>query len=320
MKTESRIGCPKAQLKVSNWSCYNKALVSRGSITIWFPDDYVSSWYYGGPTTRGAQFVYSDTAIEVALIVRQVFKLGLRQTEGFLGSLLGLLGTGLKCPSYSRICRRQANLNPLLKALPRSGKMDLVLDSTGLKVYGEGEWKVRKHGASKRRTWRKLHVGVDPATTEVHAVTLTENGVHDSDQVEPLLQQLQAGIVVESACGDGAYDKHKAWHAVEKRGIHPKIPPQHNAVPSRQARSGKEPTARDKAIIGCREMGRAEWKRSVGYHQRSKVETLMYRYKQTFGDKLKARKTANQNTEVRIACQILNRMVAIGMPVSTKVS
>lgn len=318
MKTESRVECPKARHKVRNWSQYNKALCSRGSITFWIPDDCDTFWYHGGPPKRGGQFVYSDAAIEVTLIVRQVFKLALRQTEGFVDSILSLLGTGLKCPDYSRICRRQAALKPVLASIPKSGKIDLVLDSTGLKVYGEGEWKVRKHGASKRRTWRKLHVAVDPTTTEVHAVTLTDNGVHDCEQVEPLLEQVE--VEVENVAGDGAYDKHKALQALEKRGIHPRIPPQHNAVLSKRARSGKEPTTRDKAIIGCREMGRKEWKVSVGYHQRSKVETFMYRYKQTFGDKLKARKIENQTTEVAIACKALNRMAAIGMPNSVKIS
>lgn len=317
MKTESRMECPKARCKVSNWPGYNKALTSRGSLTFWIPSDCDSFWFHQAPARRGGQWVYSDAAIEVALTVRQVFRLALRQTQGFVDSVLGLLGTGLRCPDYTSICRRQAALKPSL-SLPKSGKIDLVLDSTGLKVYGEGEWKVRKHGASKRRTWRKLHVAVDPTTTEVHAVTLTENGVHDCEEAEPLLAQV--GAEVGSLIGDGAYDKRKAYLALEKRGILPKIPPQHNALLSRQARRGGEPKPRDMAITCCAQMGRAEWKKSVGYHQRSKVETLMYRFKQTFGDRLKARKIANQATEVKIACKVLNKMITLGMPVSTKLT
>jgi Transposase DDE domain len=318
MKTESRMECQKAHYKVRNWPEYNKSLTSRGSITFWIPGDCDSFWYHDGPPKRGAQWVYSDAAVETALIVKKVFNLALRQTQGFLDSVLGLLGTGLKSPDYSVICRRQAALKSVLEKFPNGGKIDLVFDSTGLKVYGEGEWKVRKHGASKRRTWRKLHVAVDPTTTEVHAVTLTENGVHDCEEVEPLLAQVTAEV--GNALGDGAYDKHKAYRALEKRGIRPKIPPQHNALLSKQAKRGGEPKPRDMAIQGCAEMGRKEWKQSVGYHQRSKVETFMYRYKKTFGDQLKARKIANQATEVRIACKALNKMAAAGMPISTKVS
>lgn len=318
MKTESRMECPKAHYKVRNWSEYNKSLASRGRITFWLPDDCDSFWCHDGPAKRGGQWAYSDGAIEAVLIVRKVFNLAFRQTEGFVDSILGLLGTGLKCPDYSLICRRQAALKPALDKIPKGGKIDLVFDSTGLKVYGEGEWKVRKHGPSKRRTWRKLHVAVDPTTTEVHAVTLTDNGVHDCEEVEPLLEQVTAEV--ENALGDGAYDKQKAYRALEKRTIQPKIPPQHNALLSKQAKRGGEPKPRDLAIMGCAEMGRKEWKNRVGYHQRSKVETFMYRYKQTFGDKLKARKITNQATEVRIACKALNKMAAAGMPISIKVS
>jgi hypothetical protein len=318
MKTESRTECPKTRYKVKNWRQYNKSLVSRGSITIWIPDDCDSFWYHKGPRKRGAQWLYSDAAIEVALIVRMVFKLPFRQTEGFLGSLLQLLHPGLKCPNYTLICRRQAALKSMLASLPKEDKLHIVFDSTGLKVYGEGEWKTRKHGASKRRTWRKLHVAVDPTTTEVYAVTLTENGVHDSREVETLLQQIQAEV--EIAIADGAYDKQRVYRALETRGILPKIPPQHNALLSKLAKLGKGWKPRDIAIKGCKEMGRKGWKESVGYHQRSKVETFMYRYKQIIGDKLKSRKIENQTTEVKIACKVLNKMAALGMPVSVKIA
>jgi IS5 family transposase len=318
MKTKSRIECPKAPYKVKNWSQYNKSLTSRGSITIWIPSDCASFWFHEGPAQRGAQRVYSDAAIEVALIVRTVYKLAFRQTEGFVDSLLNLLQPGLKCPHYSVICRRQAVLKPVLDKMPKAGKINLVLDSTGLKVYGDGEWKVRKHGASKRRTWRKLHVAIDPTTTEVHAVTLTDNGVHDCQEIEPLLEQVEPEV--EHVIADGAYDKQKVFQALEKRGILPKIPPQHNALLSKPARLGKGHKPRDLAIEGCKQMGRKEWKESVGYHQRSKVETFMYRYKQIIGDKLRARKTTNQITEVTIACTVLNKMVAFGMPISVKIT
>lgn len=317
MKTESRMECPKARYKVRNWSQYNKGLVSRGSITLWIPEDCDLFWFHQGPARRGAQWVYSDAAIEVALVLRKVFRLPFRQAAGFLASLLALLGTNLPCPDYTLICRRQGMLKAVLGKVAAGGNVDLVLDSTGLKVYGEGEWKVKKHGAGKHRTWRKLHVAVDPATTEVHAVVLTGNNVHDCDAVGELLGQVGDGV--KDVLGDGAYDVHKVYKALKERNIRPVIPPKSNARVSKAAASGGPPSERDLAVMGCAEQGRKEWKEGVGYHRRSKVETFMFRYKQAFGDRLQARKMANQAVEVAIACKILNKMIAVASPVSERI-
>jgi hypothetical protein len=159
--------------RVRNGAAYGQALKQRGNVTLWFSTDAVQAWGYQGPAQRGVQFVYSDVAIETALTLRLVYHLALRQTEGFVESVLALMG---------------------------------------LKVYGEGEWKVRQHGWSVRRTWRKLHLGVNEATGEVVAETLTENSGDDASQVEPLLEQIEDGI--ETLGGDGGYDKHKVFEAL----------------------------------------------------------------------------------------------------------
>ena len=173
----------KAVYRVKNWSSYNRALVARGSLTVWLDDSLWRQWYDQRPCQRGAQFVYSDSTIEWILTMRVLLRLPLRQTQGFIQSLLDLTGLALVVPDYSTLSRRQGNLAVGLPSKCLDQPMHLVVDSTGLKVYGEGEWKVRQHGWTKRRTWRKLHVGVNEATGEVVAQTLTSHRIDDASQL-----------------------------------------------------------------------------------------------------------------------------------------
>ena len=194
----------KAVYRVKNWSSYNRALVARGSLTVWLDDSFWRSWYDHRPSQRGAQFVYSDPTIEWMLTVRVLFGLPLRQTQGFIQSLLDLMGLALAVPDYSTLSRRQGQLAVVLPKKQTdspASPMHLVVDSTGLKVYGEGEWNVRQHGWSKRRTWRKLHVGVNEATGEVVAQTLTSHRIDDASQVVDLLSQVEAAVEAVGAMG-----------------------------------------------------------------------------------------------------------------------
>ena len=193
--------------RVHNWSAYDRALKQRGSVTLWFAPEAVAAWNYQGPPQRGAQFVYSDVAIETALTLRLIYHLPLRQTEGFVESLLGLMGWALSVPDHSTLSRRQRDLSVQLPNRPTNEPIHVVVDSSGLKVYGEGEWKVRQHGGSIRRTGRKLHLGLNEARGEVVAQTLTENSVDDAAQVEP---------DVETLSGDGGYDKHKVFESLAR--------------------------------------------------------------------------------------------------------
>ena len=195
----------KVVYRVKNWSAYDQALVQRGSLTVWLSEEALDSWGYGGPTQRGAQFVYADLAIETALTFRKLFRLPLRQTEGFVQSLLGLMGLPLSAPDHTTLSRRQKGLTVDLPVRPCDQPRHLVVDSTGLKLYGEGEWKTRQHGWTKRRTWRKLHLGIDADTGEVVAETLTEAGTDDASQVKPMLAQTPGEVARLS--GDGAYDR-----------------------------------------------------------------------------------------------------------------
>ena len=313
----------KSQLvyRVKNWSSYNRALVARGSLTVWLDDSLWWQWYDQRPCQRGAQFVYSDPTIEWILTVRVLLGLPLRQTQGFIQSLLDLMQLALAAPDYSTLSRRQGNLAVMLPTQRTHKSMHLVVDSTGLKVYGEGEWKVRQHGWTKRRTWRKLHVGVNEATGEVVAQTLTSHRIDDASQVAPLLTQVDDGV--GAIGGDGAYDKQKGFDALATPTSGPSIQPiialRKDAIIQQHGNCKATPLARDEILRAIRQKGRKGWKQASGYHRRSLAETLIYRYKHLIGDKLKARTEANQQVESRLGCAILNRMIHLGKPESYRI-
>lgn len=305
--------------KVINWSEYNRSLKNRGSLTLWLSDEAIDSWYYQGKKQKGAQFIYSEMCIETCCILRKVYHLPYRQTEGFMKSIIGLMKTEIKVPDYSNICRRNKSLqikDDIIKSTKEN--IHIVVDSTGLKVYGEGEWKVRQHGYGKHRTWRKLHIAVDPDDGMIHASELTTNSVDDASMVEPLLNDIQATI--KKFGGDGAYDKTKVYDVLEKEKIKPIIPPQKNARIKKHGNSKGRENPRDKTIRYIRKNGRKKWKKKSHYHKRSIAETTMYRFKTIFGDRLQTRTIERQIIECKLSCKILNRMTLCGMPVSVKVA
>jgi len=303
---------PKAKYRIRNWASYNENLKKRGSITLWIDEDVLRAWKAEPEAVRprGGQKLYSDGVIECLLMVKSVYRLAYRQTEGFAGSLSKLLGVELPIPDYSTLNRRAKTLKVKLET-SKKGPMHIVLDSTGLKVYGEGEWKVRQHGYSKRRTWRKLHLGVDEATGEIETELLTGAGVDDAEVTASLLKQTQAEI--KQLSGDGAYDKEKVYKAAAAKGVGKiTIPPRRDAVLWEE--NGPEPHPRNENLRRIWEDGRKEWKKESGYHRRSLAETAMFRFKTIFGDHLDARETQRQKTEARIKCAALNRMTRLGMP------
>ena len=307
--------------RVKNWSSYNRALVARGSLTVWLDDSFWPQWYDQRPSQRGAQFVYSDPTIEWILTVRVLLGLPLRQTQGFIQSLLDLMGLALAAPDYSTLSRRQGNLAVALPTQRTHKAMHLVVDSTGLKVYGEGEWNVRQHGWTKRRTWRKLHMGVNEATGEVVAQTLTSHRIDDASQVVPLLDQVDEAV--GAVGGDGAYDKQKVFDALATPPSGPAIRPiialRKDAKIQQHGNCKTTPLARDEILRAIRQKGRKGWKQASGYHRRSLAETLIYRYKHLIGDQLKARSEANQQVESRLGCALLNRMIHLGKPESYRI-
>jgi IS5 family transposase len=256
--------------------------------------------------------------MECLLMVKGVYHLPLRATEGFAQSLCALLKVEVPIPDYTTLCRRAKTLTVALPTTA-TGPIHAVLDSSGLKVFGEGEWKVRKHGYSKRRTWRKLHLNVDEATGEIQAEELTEASVDDAAMVEPLLEQTEAAV--EQLSADGAYDKEKVYTTAQTQGVATvTIPPRRDARMWQHGKCAAPPHPRDVNLRRIRDVGREQWKEASGYHRRSLAETTMFRSKTIFGDHLDAREVARQKTEARIKCAALNRMTRLRMPDSYRVA
>ncbi len=302
----------KARYKITNWRTYNESLMRRGDITFWFDEDVIAAWEHDNDEPKvGRSFTYSDLAVECLLALRELFRLPYRQTEGLGRSLVKLMQAEVAIPDYSSLAERAAKLSISLSVTARKGPIDVLVDSTGLKVFGEGEWKMRKHGKGKRRTWRKLHLTVNPDTQEIEAEVLTENSGHDADQVDDLLDQVHGPI--DAFYGDGAYDQWKVYDSLSERKIQPTIPPRRNAKIKLHGNARQTALVRDEAIRGFRRVGRKQWKKDIGYHRRSLAETAMFRIKCCFGDKLKNRELPNQRAEVRIRSRILNRSTQLGM-------
>ena len=313
-------GKKKAVYRVSNWAAYNKSLVQRGSLTVWISEEAIAGWQPEpeGPRQRGGQVQYSDQAIECLLTLRAVFKLPYRQTQGFGQSIMDLLDADVKVPDYTTLCKRSADMDVALPS-NRTEPMHIVVDSTGLKIYGEGEWKVRQHGYSKRRTWRKLHLAVNEATQHIEAVVLTEAGVDDAEAGRQLLDETAGPI--EQVSGDGSYDKRKFYEACTDREVERiAVPPQRNARIWQHGNSSKPPLPRDENLRCIRKIGRKKWKQESGYHRRSLAETAVFRFKIIFGNTLSTRTLPRQCTEARIKCAALNRMTQLGMPDSYRVA
>lgn len=320
-KKRTEQGARKAQYRVRNWAAYNDGLVQRGSLTLWISEEVLEGWRptSRGRRSRGGQQAYSDLAIRCLLTLKAIFGLPYRQTEGFGRSLMVRLGVSLPVPDYTTLCKRSAELKVDLSPRRVAQAKHIVVDSTGLKLYGEGEWKVRRYGYSQRRTWRKLHLSVDEATQDIQAVVVTEAGVDDAQAGCDLLRQTPGPIVQVS--GDGTYDKRKFYDVCCERGV-PRvtIPPQRNAHIWQHGNSALPPLPRDQNVRRIRQVGRAHWKQESGYHRRSLAETAVFRFKTIFGNTLQARTPDRQTTEVRIKCAALNRMTQLGMPDSYRLA
>jgi hypothetical protein len=308
----------KAIYHIRNWSAYDRALVQRGSLTVWVSDEAVRTWRYQGPSQRGAQLEYSDQAIEAMLTVKEVFHLSNRETEGLMRSLFQLMHLSLAVPDHSTLSRRGQTVQIRLPKRAR-GSVHLVMDSSGLKVYGEGEWKVRQYGWSKRRTWRKFHLSVETDSGEVQAAMLSAAGVTDAEMVAPMLAQVENPIA--SLAADGSYDKRSVYADIQARAPEAMllIPPRHDACIWQHGNRQAPPHPRDEAVRFIRAHGRKAWKNNSGYHQRSLAETAVFRFKTIFGNQLSARLLRTQATQLGVRCRALNIMTHLGMPDSYKV-
>jgi hypothetical protein len=285
---------------------------------VWVTPEAIAAWQAPPTGQRGRSPFSSNVAIETGPLLRWAFGRPWRQTEGLLRSVATLLGLSLAVPDHTTFLRRSTGLSLVAPLLPTTGPVHVVLDSTGLKVYGAGEWQQEKHGG-RRRTWRKLHLAVNPDSGEILASELTSNEVGDPSMVGPLLDQIPGALA--SVMADGAYDGESVYQAIAARQPDSPpaviIPPRVTAVLSPTA--DVAPSLRDRHIQVMQEKGQRGWQKAVGYGKRSLVETGMFRYKTMIGPTLRARKFEAQQVEARVACSVINRMTQLGMPRSERV-
>lgn len=306
----------KQTSRVCNWSDYNRSLVRRGSITLWLDQ---AVWEQVPPDhKRGRPFQYSHPLIEAALTLKSLYHLNFRALQGFLESVIGLMQADYPVPHYSTLSRRQSALTVRLSPVRLTEPMHLVVDSTGLKIYGEGEWCVKKHGKSYQRTWRKVHLAIDAGSLAIHACHLTSSRTQDSSVLPLLLDQVDQTI--GRLIADGAYDTFACYELALQREAIAIIPPRRDGrlssetIYHQKAASPPAIAQRDQTIEQISVLGRDQWKKRQAYHQRSLVETTMYRLKALLGQQIKAKVPQHQLLEVRLRCQALNKMIALGRP------
>jgi hypothetical protein len=301
----------KTKYRVNNWAEYDRALVQRGDITLRVSEDATCSWKPASSGCVVARRSCPIDAIETALTLRLVFDLPLRQTEGFLRSVLSLMDVDLESPDHTTLSRRTQSLDIDLHRVARGKPIHLIVDSTGLAVVGEGEWAAAKYGGRGRRGWKKLHLGVD-RTGMIVAAILTDGNANDGKTALDLIDEVKCDIT--SITADTAYDTLATYTASAARGADVVVPPSRSATRSRQRRSRS--SVRDRTIMRVKEIGRRRWKKESGHHQQARVENTFFRYKSIIGDRLRARHPMSQTAEATIACNVLNQMADLGMPES----
>lgn len=304
-----------SQYKVRNWSQYSESLKKRGSLSLWISNDALEKWQSPkDPHFIGAPQQYSDDAILCIMALKVVYGLPYRQLIGFIFSIFEFLKVGLKIPHFTTVAARAKVMGKHFKRLSKAAPTDLVLDSSGFKIYGEGEWKVRQHGKQKRRRWKKFHIGVCPQTHEIIVAEATELETADCE-VGPRLMK-KAPKSVKRTIGDGAYDTWDCYKSAHTKGQQLIVPPREGAIFNDE----EEPwqTARNDAICQIIGLGNDEeaiklWKKLVGYHERSLVETSFSRFKGIFGPKLFSRNPDNQEVELKLKAHVMNEMTRQGM-------
>jgi hypothetical protein len=301
--------------RTTNWRFYNAALKQRGSLLVWF--DPEMEWLAAPSGRRGRPATFSDAAIQACLTLNALFGLPLRQASGMVASLLKLAKLHWPVPDYSTLCRRQKDMTVSIPCRPSSGALHLLIDSTGIKAMGEGEWSTRKHGACRPRRWCKVHLGIDAQTLEVRAIEVTGSRVGDGPMLPKLLEQISSEERISTVTADGAYDTRSSHAAVAARQARAVIPVRRNGRPWKETTPGAQ--ARNETLRATRRLGRALWKKWSGYHARSRVETKMHCLK-LLGERLMARTPDRQTAELQIRAALLNRFTALGTPETKRVA
>lgn len=305
----------RTKYRTTNWAQYNAALKARGSLSIWLDKDM--QWLAEPTGKRGRHPVFSDAAIQFCLSIKCLFGQALRQSLGMVQSMLKLAGLDWPVPDYSTVCRRQKSLQVLLSYRPSETALHLLVDSTGIKFLGEGEWKRKKHGAEYRRQWRKVHLGIDAQTLEIRAIEVTDNAIGDAPMLPELLAQIPLDEPIERVSADGAYDTRACHAAIAQRGAMAVIPPRKNGRPWKKDAPGVQ--TRNDALRACQCLGPKVWKSWSGYHLRSLVETKMYCFKR-LGERVSARTFERQVVELHVRVALLNRFTQLGRPETVAVA
>ncbi|AVO39284.1 MULTISPECIES: IS5 family transposase [Paracoccaceae] len=297
-----------ARYRTTNWKSYNDALKQRGSLLIWLHKDMV--WLAPRAGRNGLPVVFSDAAIQFCLMVKVLFGLPLRQTTGMVGSILTMAGLDWPVPDFSTLSRRQKSITVQMSGRRAAGPLNLLVDSTGIKFLGDGEWLARKHGTHRRRQYRKVHLAMDTGTGDIRAVEFTSSNKGDSPVLPELLSQLPPEEQICTVTGDGAYDTRRCHTAILDRGAAAIIPIRKNG------RFWKEDcpaaTARNETLRATRHLGRTIWKRWTGYHARSRIEAKM-RFLKSFGERIASRDPDRQTAEFHIRIALMNRFNEFGM-------
>ena len=296
-----------ARYRTTNWSDYTASLKKRGSLLIWL--DKEMAWLAPPDGSPGRPSVFSDAAIQFCLTIKVLFKLPLRQTTGMVASLLKLADLDWAVPDYTTLCRRQKTLAVQIPYRRAGGPLNLLVDSTGIKFLGDGEWQARKHGIQDRRQWRKVHLAMDTATSDIRAVEFTPSSDGDSPVLPELLDQIHEGEEIGTVTADGAYDTRRCHTAIIDRQATPIIPIRKNGRPWKE--DCPAAIARNETLRATRHYGRAFWKRWTGYHVRSRIEAKM-RCLKAFGERIAARHPDSQTAEIQIRVALINRFSALG--------
>ncbi|MEP5771674.1 IS5 family transposase [Nisaea sp.] len=298
---------PPIRYRTTNWSSYNAALRKRGSMLIWV--DQEMAWLAPHQGRLGRPAVFSDAAIQFCLSVKVLFKLPLRQTAGMVASLLRLAGLDWSVPDFSTLCRRQKTLAVQIPYRRADGPLNLLVDSTGIKFLGDGEWQTRKHGVQGRRQWRKVHLAMDTATSDIRAVEFTPSSDGDSPILPELLGQIPEDEQIGTVTADGAYDTRRCHTAIIDRRATPIIPIRKNGRPWKEDCPAAK--TRNETLRATKHYGRAFWKQWTRYHARSRVEAKM-RCLKAFGERIAARDPDRQTAEIHIRIALMNRFSALG--------
>jgi len=310
---------PKARYRVRNWAEYDRGLVQRGDVRVWISAEALAHWTAACRSTPGGQRRFSNLAVETVLVLGALYKLPLRQTEGFVRSLIALMRLELTVPDHTTLARRRRTMQTTEFRWPRTKPVDIVIDSTGLKFHGAGEWARAKHGES-RRSWRKLHISVNPDDNEIIAFELTDDDTSDAAMIGDLVAA--SGGNIRAVIADGAYDGEPTYDAIRAArppGSPPKIviPPKAPSIPDKGDPHGGSERKRHAAEIARH--GRMAWQRRHGYGKRSLAETAFSRIKTINDGRLTSRTFGSQQNEIAVHIKIANRNMLIARPVSERV-